>query len=561
MGWLKIINNELFKEWLVETGSDTRLPQGNFRLDPFGSSLRKFNNAHTWLAEFDETGAFNPTGRKSQALTDLSSAEIFQPDETFSELGKTVFDDWQSHSIPPGDNAYEVPRCLILIEHATQIPESIYNTYLERWINLRSFFTFNFLIQNKVYLFLFSYLDKTVNGFNPFEFIKNLSLKEEEFDTDVDWQHLKDYYNQAEVSSAVDKYRTTIEGYLTREGRSNLCIAMELFRSGSDVRQEILNSIDLPDEVKLIIQNILPEISPINKPEQIIYFGAPGTGKSHTVNELITGKPDQIERITFHPEFDYTSFVGGYKPIMDGKDIRYEFVPQAFTHIYVNAWKRPFLQYYLVIEEINRGNCAEIFGDIFQLLDRKNNYSISASKELKEFLERSEILGKNHAGIRNGKLLLPPNLNILATMNTSDQSLFPMDSAFKRRWDWQYVPINYEEEGNRSAKFEVKITEGNSFSWIRFIGEVNKIIKDNENLGMDKCIGNYFINPEKETITLEEFVNKAIFYLWNDVFKDELEEKSIFKKDITYEDFFPIQTEGVKQVEALVKFLGIQNPA
>ncbi|WP_417857789.1 McrB family protein [Xanthomarina gelatinilytica] len=282
------------------------------------------------------------------------------------------------------------------------------------------------------------------------------------------------------------------------------------------------------------------------KAQNKIYFGAPGTGKSHKVKEIVQGKGNRTERVTFHPEYDYSSFVGGYKPTMDGDNIRYEFVPQTFTNIYTKAWNDLDNDYYLVIEEINRGNCAEIFGDIFQLLDRTNDYKITPSKELKEHLE---IELKDNSNIDAEKLLLPPNLNILATMNTSDQSLFPMDSAFKRRWDWEYIPINYsrEEDKNSSAKFVVKISDDESFRWLDFIEKVNEKISQNDNLGMDKCLGNYFIKPENDEIEIGTFINKAIFYLWNDVFKDEAEEDSIFKNKTTYEKFFPIDDENGKQ--------------
>lgn len=293
---------------------------------------------------------------------------------------------------------------------------------------------------------------------------------------------------------------------------------------------------------------------------QKIFYGAPGTGKSHKVNEIIKEKESRFERVTFHPEYDYSSFVGGYKPAMDGDNIKYEFVPQAFTNIYVNAWNDLDNDYYLVIEEINRGNCAEIFGDIFQLLDRSNDYEITPSKELKEYL-RAKLSG--YGNIDENKLLLPPNLNILATMNTSDQSLFPMDSAFKRRWDWEYIPINYSEntEENTSAKFVVKLIEGESFNWLDFIKNVNKLIKSNDNLGMDKCLGNYFIKPDidENTISLKSFINKAIFYLWNDVFKDEMEDESIFKNKTSYEDFFPIDEKGVEKVKEILKILKPDN--
>lgn len=291
---------------------------------------------------------------------------------------------------------------------------------------------------------------------------------------------------------------------------------------------------------------------------QKIYYGAPGTGKSHKVNELIEGKEDRTERVTFHPEYDYSSFVGGYKPAMNGDDIKYEFVPQAFINIYVSAWNDLDNDYYLVIEEINRGNCAEIFGDIFQLLDRSNNYKVTPSKELKEYL-KTKLSGNEN--INGSKLLLPPNLNILATMNTSDQSLFPMDSAFKRRWDWEYIPIDYSRntEENRSAKFIVELTENETFNWLDFIENVNKLIKGNDNLGMDKCLGNYFIKPDnpENIISKESFVNKAIFYLWNDVFKDEVEDESIFKNKTSYEDFFPIESKGVEKVKEILEILNV----
>jgi len=293
----------------------------------------------------------------------------------------------------------------------------------------------------------------------------------------------------------------------------------------------------------------------ISKSLQKIYYGAPGTGKSHTIETILGEIPeDQKERITFHPEYDYSCFVGGYKPESDATgNIQYKFVPQVFTKIYVDAWKNPLKDYYLAIEEINRGNCAEIFGDLFQLLDRNSKYSISPSKELKDHLEEKLTTPAEKQGIKDGKMKLPPNLNILASMNTSDKSLFPMDSAFKRRWDWEYIPICYDETPqNESFHYQVNIDETTSFKWIDFIKNINAIIKTNQNLGMDKCIGNYFIKSDSKEISLNEFVNKAIFYLWNDVFKDEDSSESIFEKGISYEDFFPISTNGKDLLEKIL---------
>ncbi len=240
---------------------------------------------------------------------------------------------------------------------------------------------------------------------------------------------------------------------------------------------------------------------------------------------------------------------------MNGSDIEYSFVSQIFTDIYVEAWQNLGWQYYLQIEEINRGNCAEIFGDLFQLLDRDDEgfskYSVDANKDLKEYLEKH--LGES-PGIQNGKICLPSNLTIIATMNTSDQSLFPMDSAFKRRWDWKYVPIEYD------LNFQIKLSEDKSFSWSSFIKEVNKTIKNNPNLGMDKCLGGYFIKPDSnnEYIELEDFISKVIFYLWNDVFKDESEDQNIFPENVTYEDFFPIESNGLNKVEEILEKMNVE---
>lgn len=297
------------------------------------------------------------------------------------------------------------------------------------------------------------------------------------------------------------------------------------------------------------------------QPKNTIYYGAPGTGKSYRVDQIIKDlDPKYFERVTFHPEYDNASFVGGYKPVSQknekgDEEIGYRFVPQAFSTIYSRAWQDPTQQYYLVIEEINRGNCAEIFGEIFQLLDRNSEYTVTPSRELREHLLKDFSDNREHEGIRKG-LKLPYNLHILATMNTSDQSLFPMDSAFKRRWEWEYVPICYdpkteEDRDNLSFGYEIELPDGTKYRWIDFISKINNNhIKNNPSLGMDKCIGNYFIKPDSGNfISLKPFISKVIFYLWNDVFKDE--DNKVFESNGSYEDFFPIASAGVTKVKEL----------
>jgi 5-methylcytosine-specific restriction endonuclease McrBC GTP-binding regulatory subunit McrB len=277
----------------------------------------------------------------------------------------------------------------------------------------------------------------------------------------------------------------------------------------------------------------------------IIYFGSPGTGKSHRADIETKGK--KVQKVTFHPDYDYQSFVGGYKPTMVENRIAYKFVPQIFTKIYVDAWKSfnkedENVPFYLQIEEINRGNCAEIFGDLFQLLDRDKDgfskYEVTAEEELHKYLLSSDGFGGEHEGIKEGKLRFPNNFKIIATMNTSDQSLFPMDSAFKRRWDWIYVPIDYQ---CTSSDFVIQLTNNKTFKWLDFLKVINQEIFEITN-SQDKQIGNWFIDAQNSGKIISEstFINKVIFYLWNDVFKDE--ENTIFKsidgKNITYSSFF-----------------------
>ncbi len=269
-------------------------------------------------------------------------------------------------------------------------------------------------------------------------------------------------------------------------------------------------------------------------------------------------KFERVFRTTFHPDYDYAQFVGAYKPKKEGNAITYSFVLQVFAKAYAAAWKQ-YLdagntstadnQVYLVIEEINRGNCAQIFGDIFQLLDRDgegfSQYSIDADCDFAEWLKEDSILktiwSEYETKVGDGKLKLPPNLNILATMNTSDQSLFPMDSAFKRRFDWEYVPINYEKA---EADFIVGDASFN-FKWLDFLKKVNAdIYKVTQS--EDKQMGEFFIKPKnKDYIALDEFRSKVLFYLWDSVYKDELDSKLVFHfaypekgPDVTFQRLF-----------------------
>lgn len=362
-----------------------------------------------------------------------------------------------------------------------------------------------------------------------------------------------DYFRQHPTASS-DDARRALSGH-TDVDRFEYGYTATLMKMAKMVLEPSANLIhDTTSVLPFAQRSTLPLIDSL----QQITYGAPGTGKSHGINTLL--KTTNHVRTTFHPDSDYASFVGAYKPTMvkqekrssydvldnDNKHeeeeiIAYKFVPQAFIKSYVSAWRNYPKETVLVIEEINRGNCAQIFGDLFQLLDRKDNgfscYPIDADADIEQYLcgelkgilpnegdvsEINNLFSKNYPDgiveqIKNGKkLLLPNNLYIWATMNTSDQSLFPIDSAFKRRWDWKFVKIS-DAHKNWTIHFGDEACD-----WWEFIKQMNKIIAK-ETSSDDKKLGYFFCKPTNEDedfINEERFVGKVLFYLWNDVFKD-----------------------------------------
>lgn len=324
-------------------------------------------------------------------------------------------------------------------------------------------------------------------------------------------------------------------------------------------------------------ENVNHAIAPLEQSLQVIYYGAPGTGKSYSIKELTkeAEADKRVFRTTFHPDSDYATFVGCYKPTKVRKPVRdmagnialdknkneiyeesitYQFVPQAFTNAYVKAYQTTE-PVYLVIEEINRGNCAQIFGDLFQLLDRDDagysKYPIIADTDLgnhiRERLQSVHIEGIDEVILEGQELVLPSNLYILASMNTSDQSLFPIDSAFKRRWDWKYIPIEDAGKG-----YTIKVN-GHEYDWWTFLEAINKEVFELTN-SEDKQMGYFFVKRPDGVIDAETLVSKVYFYLWNDVFKDyDLEGQKAFKKDdnkaISFKEFFA----GSKINEALAE--------
>lgn len=270
-----------------------------------------------------------------------------------------------------------------------------------------------------------------------------------------------------------------------------------------------------------------------------IFFGAPGTGKSFELdnqkNELLDGTEGRFERVTFHPDYTYSQFVGTYKPVpkTDGDGITYKYVPGPFMRILVEALRNSESEnpYLLIIEEINRANVASVFGDIFQLLDRKNGiseYAINLSEDMKGYIINE--FSKSGVEINPAdltELKLPNNLFIWATMNSADQGVFLMDTAFKRRWEFERFGINDNEE-----KISDYVT-GYGLNWNALRKTINDTLSANSfKINEDKLMGPFFLKPESvlenvETKILNSkefnsiFKNKVLMYLFDDAVKQK----------------------------------------
>lgn len=413
---------------------------------------------------------------------------------------------------------------------------------------------------------------------------------------------------RADSPNMTDFYHVSIDGVDLPNGTYYLTLGVGTDKNIlATLPKSDFNTIEFDDSKILSMKESLKKMRKSDIPLQQIFYGAPGTGKSHAINELTAGK--DVIRTTFHPDTDYSTFVGAYKPTTksvpvttvigtnavpvnyNGKEmmedkIVYEYVSQAFLQAYVAAWRKYCdvqegeepMDEFLVIEEINRGNCAQIFGDLFQLLDRGDEgfseYPIKADSDMKKLLEH-EFKGleiKNKEGINalfkgdkdivaevlaGDVLLLPNNLYIWATMNTSDQSLFPIDSAFKRRWDWNYVPIS-----DAGKKWMIEVN-GVQYDWWKFLEAINDKVY-HATYSEDKKLGYFFCKAKDGVISAEKFVSKVIFYLWNDVFKDSEFEGDTFKDEdgekLSFDKFYSVENNQVKvNGTKIVKFLSNLN--
>lgn len=580
--WTKSIKIDNFDKWL--STRKNRIPSGN--RDPYTSSMRSASRFISAL-----TG--NAESREAQQLTDLTSAQLYDRlNDSKSSLAEALLTRCSQLGIPMDD---ELAIILTLFLEALRCNNAYYKDIIKFWYEISKKIAISEISNNINVSYLISYFsvqDKET-GYMPLnDIIDDLSHTDL---SSVEISELLDLPLSEDSKAAVGKMSETIKGYATRSSRKEMFQALDvMFSFDKNTRIDAIRPIGKDSDRNRLLKSIVlyyseyfsfscllydtdilgacfeKSMRPINLPLQQIYYGAPGTGKSYEIDK-ITKKYGAI-RTTFHPDSDYSTFVGAYKPMMEEVDVRivpvavaegikfdtnngtykekritYKFVKQAFLKAYLSAWKKyaegdesGVAPQFIVIEEINRGNCAQIFGDLFQLLDRQDNgfssYPIEADADLqreiaeafkaeKDYMLTKELnlqgIVKDYVGnleedIKSGKiLLLPSNFYIWATMNTSDQSLFPIDSAFKRRWDWKYVKI-------ADAKKDYKIKCGDeTCDWWTFISAMNEKIAD-ETSSDDKKLGYFFCKPMKEgePINVERFVSKVMFYLWNDVFKD-----------------------------------------
>lgn len=300
-----------------------------------------------------------------------------------------------------------------------------------------------------------------------------------------------------------------------------------LFDSTNNI---ILKEILMPNDTQEVDNSayILDFTSvPIEDPYQLIVNGCPGSGKSRYIDDKSKEKTNEVIRVTFHPEITYYDFVGSYKPtpiyeettmsfvdasnqpIELGKPhIDYTFVQGPFMEAYIKAKLNPDTNIILIIEEINRAKAASVFGDIFQLLDRdisgNSEYPIIPNTDLKKFIQKH---------LSEDKIFLPKNLYIWATMNSADQGVLPLDAAFKRRWEFEYL-------GFRTiCKYTTKLITYNDkeYDWEEFREKINKFLLTKD-IHEDKLIGPYFLS-ESELTKPKKVLNKLFLYLWEDALR------------------------------------------
>lgn len=352
----------------------------------------------------------------------------------------------------------------------------------------------------------------------------------------VDWTRLdpaKTWYGPGTLRETIHSVSAT-DGYVKKQlldftfadGEQDYSICEERYKDDTDIDAGV-------DETIAETPQTVDETTRNTDGENVLLYGVPGAGKSWTIDHEYCDDDDLMERLVFHPDYMYSDFVGQILPVVRDDKVRYEFVPGPFVKILKKAYWNPTKSYYLIIEEINRGNAPAIFGEVFQLLDRKSKDSDGFRRGTSEYGITNANIAREVYGNEDAKVRIPGNLSIIGTMNTSDQNVFTLDTAFQRRWIMRMIPNSFEDHD--FADTHILDTD---VSWQQFCEAINDEILRRNNItsSEDKRLGAYFVAAEDlvlhdipdgvsgiEKKRIEHrnarFAEKVIKYLWDDAFK------------------------------------------
>lgn len=352
----------------------------------------------------------------------------------------------------------------------------------------------------------------------------------------VDWTRLdpaKTWYGPGTLRETIHSVSAT-DGYVKKQlldftfadGEQDYSICEERYKDDTDTDAGV-------DETIAETPQTVDETTRNTDGENVLLYGVPGAGKSWTIDHEYCDDDDLMERLVFHPDYMYSDFVGQILPVVRDDKVRYEFVPGPFVKILKKAYWNPTKSYYLIIEEINRGNAPAIFGEVFQLLDRKSKDSDGFRRGTSEYGITNANIAREVYGNEDAKVRIPGNLSIIGTMNTSDQNVFTLDTAFQRRWIMRMIPNSFEDHD--FADTHILDTD---VSWQQFCEAINDEILRRNNItsSEDKRLGAYFVAAEDlvlhdipdgvsgiEKKRIEHrnarFAEKVIKYLWDDAFK------------------------------------------
>lgn len=299
--------------------------------------------------------------------------------------------------------------------------------------------------------------------------------------------------------------------------------------------------------------------------ENILLYGVPGVGKSYTIRNEYCANSKYMERVVFHPDYMYTDFVGQILPQIDSIDgsekLKYAFVPGPFTKMLKKAWDDPMHYYYLIIEELNRGNAPAIFGEVFQLMDRKNRDDNPDDYGESEYGIANYDVANIVFDDRTQQIKIPSNLYVIATMNTADQNVFTLDTAFQRRWTMRHIKNDIDTADHADVRIEDSVV-----TWGAFAKVINDLIVDVDVdmvSSSDKRLGAYFV--KKNELGKAYFPEKVLKYLWDDAFK--MDKELIFNEDIktlemvieTYENATEDRLKAVLRASVYEKMLQKNN--